>query len=45
MKLPIKKARIWKTGSGSAVITIPTYLMQNHLKLGEEYDFEIEVDE
>jgi len=44
MKLSIKKAKIWKTGN-SAVITIPPYLIQNHLKLGEEYDFEVEVEQ
>jgi len=44
MKLSIKKAKIWKTGN-SSVITIPPYLVQNHLKLGHEYDFEVEVDE
>jgi antitoxin component of MazEF toxin-antitoxin module len=44
MKLSIKKAKIWKTGN-STVITIPPYLIQNHLKVGEEYDFEVEVDE
>ena len=45
MKLLIKKAKIWKTGSGSAVITVPAYLIENHLTLGQEYDFEVEVDE
>lgn len=44
MKLSIKKAKIWKTGN-STVITIPPYLIQNHLKVGEEYDFEVEVEE
>jgi antitoxin component of MazEF toxin-antitoxin module len=45
MKLPIKKAKIWKSGN-SAVITIPMYLLENnHLTLGKEYDFEVEVDE
>jgi len=44
MKLSIKNAKIWKTGN-SAVITIPPYLIKNHLAIGEEYNFEVEVDE
>lgn len=45
MKVPIKNAKIWKTGSGSAVITIPAYLIENHLQIGKKYDFEVEVEQ
>lgn len=42
MKIPIKKATVWKTGS-SAVITIPSYLIETHqINIGQEYDLEIE---
>lgn len=46
MKMPIKKALVWKTGSGSAVLTIPAdYISNGQIKVGGEYDVEIEVEE
>ncbi|HUD44482.1 MAG TPA: hypothetical protein VMR41_03000 [Patescibacteria group bacterium] len=45
MKITIKNAKIWKTGSGSSVITIPMdYVKNGILKIGNNYSIEIEVD-
>jgi len=44
-KLTIKDAKIWQTGSGTAIITIPRFYIKNgQLRIGQTCNIEIEVE-